>query len=193
MAGHPRVVAIGEIGLDYHYDHSPREAQRALFAAQLDQLEALGLPVVIHSREAADDTFAILASWLAGRAAERTAPGLLHCFGYDAGWAERFLELGFLLSIPGVVTYPKAEQIKQVAAMVPHDRFTVETDCPYLAPQSHRGRRNEPAYLPETVRGVAALRGCSVELVAAQSVANTRALFKLPGPVSALGLAKGAL
>jgi len=181
LARSPRVVAIGEIGLDYHYDHSPRDVQRALFAAQLEQLGALGMPVVIHSREAADDTYAILSGWRAHAGGERM-PGLMHCFGYDAGWAERFLALGFLLSIPGVVTYAKAEQVQRVAATVPADRFTLETDCPYLAPQSHRGRRNEPAYLPETAGAIAALRGCPAEAVAAQAAENTRRLFGLPEP-----------
>ncbi len=191
LARHPRCVAIGEIGLDYHYDHSPREVQRALFAAQLEQLGALGLPMVIHSREAAEDTLAILSAWRAGADGER-APGLMHCFGYDAGWAERFLELGFLLSIPGVVSYPKAEQVQQVAAMVPEERFTVETDCPYLAPQSHRGRRNEPAYLPETVRAIAALRGCAAEAVAARAAENARRLFRLPEPSATANGQRGA-
>jgi TatD DNase family protein len=191
LARHPRVVAIGEIGLDYHYDHSPRAVQRTLFAAQLEQLGALGLPVVIHSREAAEDTFAILSAWRAGAVGEQV-PGLMHCFGYDIDRAERFLELGFLLSLPGVVTYPKAGQIQQVAAMVPEDRFTVETDCPYLAPQSHRGRRNEPAYLPETVRAIAALRGCSAETVATRAAENTRRLFRLPALTATAIAERGA-
>lgn len=192
LARHPRVVALGEIGLDYHYDHSPRDVQRTVFAKQLEQFTPLSLPFVIHSREAPEDTYAILASWRSGAAAEPTAPGLMHCFGYDVAWAERFLDLGFLLSIPGVVTYPKAEQVQRVAAIVPANRYTVETDCPYLAPQSQRGRRNEPAYLPETVRAIAALRGCSAEAVAAQAAQNTQHLFKLPALDAAGRAGKGS-
>ncbi len=189
-ARHPRVVAIGEIGLDYHYDHSPRDVQRAVFEAQLQMVPDLDLPVVIHSRDAAADTYAILLAWRRG--AGMAWPGLLHCFGYDVDWAERFLDLGFYLSIPGTVTYPKAEQVQRVATLIPADRITVETDCPYLAPQSHRGRRNEPSYLPETISTIAALRGASAHELGERAAANTRRLFRLPVLEAAVNAAKGA-
>lgn len=182
LARKPRVVAIGEIGLDFHYDHSPRDVQRSVFEAQLQIAPALDLPVVIHSREAAADTFAILRAWRRGAGATLERPGLMHCFGYDVEWAERLLDLGFFLSIPGTVTYQKAEQVQRVAAMTPADRLTVETDCPYLAPQSHRGRRNEPAFLPETVGKIAALRGVEAHVLGERAAANTRRLFGLPEP-----------
>jgi len=180
LARHPRVVAIGEIGLDYHYDHSPRDVQRAVFETQLGLAASLGLPVVIHSREAAEDTFAVLSAWRRGANVAAAPAGLLHCFAYDTEWAGRFLELGFSLSLPGTVTYPKAESSQLVAAMLPDERFTVETDCPSLAPQSRRGRRNEPAYLPETVAKIAALRGVDAAALGARAAENARQLFRLP-------------
>jgi TatD DNase family protein len=182
MATNDRVVAIGEIGLDYYRDLSPRPDQRRVFEAQLEIGDRTSLPVVIHSRDAAEDTYVILNQWL-GRSRPRGdgPPGLIHCFGYDAAWAERFLQMGFYISIPGTVTYPKAEAIRAVASSIPETAMTVETDCPYLAPQSRRGRRNEPAYLTETVETIAGLRGVDAEYLALQTAANARRLYRLEG------------
>jgi TatD DNase family protein len=182
LAQQPRVVAIGEIGLDYHYDRSPREVQRDVFRRQLAVAATLELPVVIHSREALEDTIAILDEWSdARRRAGAGAPlGVMHCFGYDRAAAERFVALGFMISIPGTVTYPRAEEVRQVARAVPADRLVIETDAPVLAPQEHRGKRNEPAYLRETAEGVAAIRGQSIEQLAEQTSVNARRLFRLP-------------
>lgn len=174
----PRVVAVGEIGLDYFYDHSPRPVQRDWFARQLDLARRAALPVVIHTREAAEDTLALLRDWRDGGETV-DPPGVIHCFSYDVAWAERFLALGFHLSIPGTVTYPSGGGTREVARMVPDDRFTVETDCPYLSPQSHRGKRNEPAYVVETVREIATLRGTDPLRLAEMATGNARRLYRL--------------
>ena len=178
VLANPRCVALGETGLDYFYDRSPRDVQRTLFAAQLELASAVGKPVVIHSRDAAEETYVILRDWLQGREVN-DAPGVLHCYSYDAAWAERFLALGFYLSLPGTVTYPNAGQQREVARLVPEDRFTVETDCPYLAPQQWRGKRNEPAYLVETVREIAAQRGSDTLPLAVTAAQNARRLYRL--------------
>lgn len=183
LARQPKVVAIGEIGLDFHYDRSPRPVQEDFFRRQLGVAGALDLPVSIHSREALTETLAILTPWVAARrTAGATGPfGVMHCYGYDVGAMAEFLDLGFLISIPGTVTFPKAEAMRAVARAVPDDALLIETDAPVLAPQSHRGRRNEPAYLVETAMTVAALRGVSPDALAALTDANARRLFRLPG------------
>ncbi|HEX7317482.1 MAG TPA: TatD family hydrolase [Pyrinomonadaceae bacterium] len=150
-----RVVAIGEIGLDYHYDNSPREVQREVFARQLRLARAEGLPVIIHSRDADEETLEILRAEYAGTA----RGGVMHCFGGGPALAEGALALGFYISFAGNVTFKKAEALREVALTVPLDRLLVETDCPYLAPVPLRGRRNEPAYVVETARFLAELRG----------------------------------
>jgi TatD DNase family protein len=159
LRGSGRIVALGEIGLDYHYDNSPREVQREVFARQLRLAKAEGLPVIIHSREADDETVEILRAEMAG------APrgGIMHCFGGGARMAEAVLELGFMISFAGNVTFKKAENLREVARAVPLERLLVETDCPYLAPVPFRGRRNEPAHVVETVRFLAELRGLGHE------------------------------
>lgn len=178
-----RTVAVGEIGLDFHYDRSPRDVQRAVLRRQLALARAVDLPVVIHSREALDDTLSIIAEWAGAGGAERAAGGpvlgVMHCFGYDWTAAQQFLDHGFMISIPGTVTYPRAESVREVARRTPWDRLVLETDAPVLAPQQHRGRRNEPAYLAETARAVAELRSVSVEDLAAQTAENARRLFRL--------------
>ncbi|HJT88409.1 MAG TPA: TatD family hydrolase, partial [Bryobacteraceae bacterium] len=149
---HPKVRAVGEIGLDYHYDFSPRGVQRAIFERQLALAAERRKPVVIHTREAWDDTIAIL------RAAGQGI-GIFHCFTGTPAEAEQALELGFHLAFGGVLTFPKAEEVRQAARIVPPDRLLLETDCPYLAPVPMRGKRNEPAFLVETARRLAAVRG----------------------------------
>ncbi len=145
--------AIGEIGLDYHYDFAPRPVQREVFAAQVGLALELDLPVIIHTREAGDDTVAILHE--AGRALR----GVMHCFSGTREEARRALDLGFLLSLSGILTFPRAGALRDVAAFVPADRLLVETDAPYLAPVPHRGRRNEPAWVQRTVQTLAEIRG----------------------------------
>ncbi|HEY8490868.1 MAG TPA: TatD family hydrolase [Dehalococcoidia bacterium] len=183
----PRVVAVGEIGLDFYRNLSPPDHQRRAFRAQLDLADELGLPVVIHARAAAEETYRILAAWAGAR--PRTAPlGVLHCFEGDADLAARYVALGFLISVPGTVTYPKNARTQEVAAVTPLDALVVETDCPYLTPQSRRGRRNEPGLITETVAKIAELRGTAPEEVARHTARNAARLFRLPrGTAAAAG------
>jgi TatD DNase family protein len=150
-----RAQAIGEIGLDYHYDFSPRDVQRDVFSAQVALARELSLPVVIHTREATDDTFQIL------RDAGPELRGVFHCFTGDVAMARAALDLGFFISIAGIVTFPRATELRDVARLVPDDRLLIETDAPYLAPVPLRGRRNEPAFVGHVADTVAELRGVS--------------------------------
>jgi TatD DNase family protein len=170
LARHPKVRAIGEIGLDYHYDFSPRDVQRSVFERQLELAAAASLPIVIHTREAWDDTLAILRhQWRGG--------GVMHCFTGDVAQAEESLEIGFHLSFGGVLTFPKAEAVREAARIVPDDKLLVETDCPYLAPVPHRGKRNEPAFIVETAKRLADVRSCTIAQIARITTANFERLF----------------
>ena len=170
-----RILAWGEIGLDYHYDNSPRDVQREVFAAQLRLARAEGLPVIIHSREADEDTAFILRREWAGA----VAGGVMHCFGGGPALAEAALELGFMISFAGNVTFKKAEGLREVARAVPPERLLVETDCPFLAPVPLRGRRNEPAFVVETARFLAGLRGVEPEEFGRVTSENFARLFGL--------------
>jgi TatD DNase family protein len=154
LAAQPAARAVGEIGLDYHYDFAPRDAQHAVFRAQIALARRHRLPIVIHTREAEDDTFAILAEEGAG-----DVPVVFHCFTGNAATARRVLDAGYDLSLAGIVTFPRATELKEVAAFVPLDRLLIETDSPYLAPVPHRGKRNEPAHVALVADHVASLRG----------------------------------
>jgi TatD DNase family protein len=154
LAAQPAARAVGEIGLDYHYDFAPRDAQHAVFRAQIAVARQRRLPIVIHTREAEDDTFAILAEEQAGE-----VPVVFHCFTGNSATARRVLEAGYHLSLAGIVTFPRAVELKEVAAFVPLDRLLIETDSPYLAPVPHRGKRNEPAHVALVADHVASLRG----------------------------------
>jgi TatD DNase family protein len=169
----PAARAIGEIGLDYHYDFSPRDIQHAVFRAQIQLALSRDLPIVIHTREAEDDTLRILQEEGQGR-----LRGVFHCFTGDTAAAERALATGFMLSIPGVATFPKAETLRQAAAVAPADRLLVETDSPYLAPIPHRGKRNEPAYVARVVEQLAAVRAVSVEAIGDATDRNFERLFR---------------
>lgn len=175
-AGHPKVVAWGECGLDFHYDNSPRDQQRSAFRAQLDLARDAGLPVIVHSREAADETLAALRESRIGQA----RGGVFHCFSYDAGVGRQAVDLGFHVSFSGIVTFPGAPEVQRAAVELPLDRFLVETDCPFLAPIPHRGKRNEPAFVVDVARKIAELRGISVEDVAVATNANFERLFGVP-------------
>jgi TatD DNase family protein len=169
---HSKVIAVGEIGLDYHYDFSPRDVQKAVFIEQLAMAREAGLPVVIHTREAWDDTFAILDEhW-----APHGLPGIMHSFTGGVVEAQRSLELGFYLSFSGIVTFPKALDIQQAAREAPEDRILVETDAPYLAPVPKRGKRNEPAFVVHTAAKVAALRGVTLTEIAEATTRNFETL-----------------
>jgi TatD DNase family protein len=173
LASSPRVVALGEIGLDYHYDNSPREVQREVFARQLRLAKSMFLPVIIHSREADDETVEVLRAEYAGAA----RGGVMHCFGGGPKMAEAVLELGFYISFAGNVTFKKAEALREVALAVPSDRLLVETDCPYLTPVPFRGKRNEPARVVETARLLAGLRGVTPEELGRATSLNFARLF----------------
>jgi TatD DNase family protein len=175
LASEPRVVAVGEIGLDYFRDLSPRQDQQRVFRALLAVARRVAKPVVVHCRDAHDDVLAILAE-------ERVAEvgGIMHCFSGDVAVARRCLDLGLSISLAGPVTYPNARALPEVARFVPADRLVVETDCPFLPPQGHRGKRNEPAYLAITAGRVAELRGEPVEALAARMTANACALLGIP-------------
>jgi TatD DNase family protein len=170
LADEDAVVAVGEIGLDYHYDFSPREVQRSVFVEQLRLACRAGKPVVIHTREAWDDTLSLLrANWTGG--------GIMHCFSGGPDEARQVLDLGFHLSFGGVLTFPKADALREAARLAPADRIVVETDAPYLAPVPKRGKRNEPAYMLETVRRLAEVRGEPLEEVAAATSTNFERLI----------------
>ena len=169
----PHARAIGEIGLDYHYDFSPREVQHAVFRAQIRLALNRDLPIVIHTREAEDDTLRILHEEGHGR-----LRGVFHCFTGDTAASERALATGFMLSIPGVATFPKAETLRQAAAVAPADRLLVETDSPYLAPIPYRGKRNEPSYVAKVVEQLAAVRGVSPGTIGAETDRNFDRLFR---------------
>jgi TatD DNase family protein len=182
IEGSRRVVAWGEIGLDYHYDHSPREVQREVFARQLRLARERSLPVVIHSREADEDTVSVLREEWNGSA----RGGVMHCFGGGLRMMEQVLELGFMISFAGNVTFKKAEDLREAARRAPLNRLFVETDCPYLTPVPFRGRRNEPARVVEVARCLAELHGTTVEEMGRVTSDNFARFFGLeltgPGP-----------
>lgn len=175
LARHPRVIAWGEIGLDYHYDHSPREIQARVFCRQLEQARTAKRPIVIHCREAWTDCLKILDEHWRSSA----LGGIFHCFAGTLEEARQGIEMGFLISFAGNVTYPKAQNLRDVAREVPLDRLLVETDSPFLAPQPHRGRRNEPAYVAEVARSIGNVRNLSADEVAGATAENFRRLFDL--------------
>jgi TatD DNase family protein len=168
-----RAIAIGEIGLDYHYDFSPRDLQRRVFEAQAALALEMDLPVVIHTREATDDTFDILRE-----VGGQRLRGVFHCFTGDVPMARRALDIGFYISLSGIVTFPKADELRAVAAMVPVDRLLIETDAPYLAPIPHRGKRNEPSFVPRVAETIASARGVAPAEIAGRTSANFSALFE---------------
>lgn len=173
LARHPKVVGIGETGLDYHYDRSPRDRQREVFRRHIEAARLSGLPIIVHSREAEEDTAALLEEG----AAAGGLTGLIHCFTSTSLLAERALALGFCISFSGIVTFRNAEDLRAVARDVPGDRLLVETDSPYLAPVPQRGKRNEPAFVAHTAAFLANLRGESMDALAARTTDNFRRLF----------------
>jgi len=169
----PSCRAIGEIGLDYHYDFSPRDVQQQVFRAQIRLARELDVPVVIHTREADTDTVAILREEGGG-----SLRGVLHCFTGDKALARAGLDLGFYISLAGIITFPKAGELRDTARTVPPDRLLVETDSPYLAPTPHRGKRNEPAYVARVVATLAELHGIEAGEMARITAANFHTLFR---------------
>lgn len=173
LAEHPKVVGFGETGLDYFYDHSPRDRQRTSFRTHIAAARQTGLPVVVHTRDADEDTMRILAEEM-GRGPFK---GLLHCFSSGQQLADFAVENGFLISISGIVTFKKSEALRRVVETVPLDRLLVETDAPYLAPVPKRGQRNEPAFVAFTAEAVAAVKGVTAARLAEQTTANFLRLF----------------
>ena len=178
----PDVLAVGEIGLDYYYDHSPREQQKQAFVEQMEIAEARRRPIIIHCRpsegssNAWDDTLAMIESnWT-----RTNLGGILHCFTGEWEHARRAMDCGFLISFAGNVTFPKAEDIRKVAAKVPIDRLLIETDAPFLAPLPFRGKRNEPAYVKEVARQIGELRSLSIDAIGSQTTQNFYRFFSLP-------------
>jgi TatD DNase family protein len=191
LARDPKVIAWGEIGLDYFYDHSPRDVQQRVFVQQMEMARAAKLPIVIHNRpsdnseNAWDDLFRLLREHWTGNG----LGGVLHCFTGTVEQARAALNIGFMLSFAGNITYPKAQNIRDAAQMAPLDRIFIETDSPYLAPIPHRSKRNEPAFVVETARRIGELRGLSTEEIGHQTTENFVRFFELSsGPNSPAGL-----
>jgi TatD DNase family protein len=168
LVAEPAVVAIGEIGLDYHWDHFPHEEQKRIFLRQIDVAKQFHKPIIVHDREAHGDMMEILkkeAKYLRG--------GVMHCFSGSWEMAKLCLQWGFYISFAGPLTFPKSNKLKEIASLVPLDRVLIETDCPYLAPQAYRGKRREPAYVVEQAKAIAEIRQISVEEAANQTRINT--------------------
>jgi TatD DNase family protein len=172
-AAHPRVVGIGETGLDYYYDHSDRERQQKSFRSHIAACRQTGLPLIVHTRDAEEDTLRIMREEME----EGAYSGVIHCFTASGAFADAAIGLGFYISISGIVTFKSAKDLQETAARLPIDRLLVETDSPFLAPVPHRGRPCEPAYVADTARFLANLRGESLEQLAAATSANFRMLF----------------
>lgn len=181
LASELKVVAIGEIGLDYHWDDSPKAAQFRAFEAQLALAARLELPVIIHNREASEDVIAVLENWARNLPSSlRDRPGVLHSFSAPQSVAERALAAGFYFGFTGPITYKNADDLRHIAARLPLDRILTETDAPFLTPTPYRGKRNEPAYIPLIVERLAALHTISKDEMARATTANAERLFRLP-------------
>ena len=178
LARHPKVIALGEFGLDYHYNMWPREIQWDVFTQQLTLAAELNMPVVIHNRDADDDMLAILADF-AARQTSRVERGVMHCFSSTVGMAQQCAALGFMISIAGPLTYPKPRALPEIVRALPLDVLLVETDAPYLSPQGHRGKRNEPAFVRAVAAKIAETRAESFEHVAQTTTSNAERLFSL--------------
>ncbi|MEK6704945.1 MAG: TatD family hydrolase [Bdellovibrionota bacterium] len=176
-AGNIKCVAIGEIGLDYHYEHSTRQQQKKVLEQQLELAATLGKPAVIHSREAEPDLLSILKKHALSA---KSAPGVLHCYTGTMEFAMECLGMGFFISFSGIITFKNAEKIREVAKITPDDRLLIETDAPYLAPVPFRGKKCEPSMLPSTAQKISEIRSTPIEHVAAITTANAKKLFRLP-------------
>lgn len=170
-----KVVAIGEIGLDFYYDNSPRDIQRKVFKEQLKLAKELNLPVVIHTRDASQETFDILKE--AGK--DGSLRGIMHCYSGSVEMAKEYIKLGFYISIAGPVTFKNSRVVKDVAKEIPLDKLLIETDCPYLSPEPHRGKRNEPKFVKHTAEKIAEIRGISLEELAKATSENTKRIFNI--------------
>jgi len=178
LSRHPKVIGWGEIGLDYYYDNSPRNIQQTVFRRQLELARELQLPVIVHTRDAEDDTIAILREAWADRGGMEIG-GIIHCFTGTQSLADAAIEMGFYISFSGVLTFKTAEELRSVARAVPLERLLIETDCPFLAPVPHRGKRNEPAFVTETAKKLAEIKQVGVEELGLLTSGNFRRLFGL--------------
>jgi TatD DNase family protein len=178
-ASHPKVIAIGETGLDFYYDHSDRDQQRTSFRSHIAASRETGLPLIVHTRDADDDSAAILTEEM-GKGAY---PGVIHCFTASRAFAEVALDLGLYISLSGIVTFKNAKDLQEVAKIIPEDRLLIETDSPFLAPVPHRGKTCEPAYVADTARFLAELRNVSIEQLASTTTRNFYHLFSKAVPV----------
>jgi TatD DNase family protein len=181
LARHPKVIAWGEIGLDYYYDHSPRDTQKEVFLRQMELAAAAKLPIVIHCRPSdnSEDAWQDCLQLIEDQWAPKGIGGILHCFTGTWAHAKRAIDVGFMISFAGNLTFPKAQQIRDAALEVPLERILIETDCPYLAPIPYRGKRNEPAYVKETARQLGVLRGMSAEEIGELTSSNFYNFFKI--------------
>ena len=181
LSSHPRVVAIGEMGLDFYRNYSPREAQLRVLDWQLELAVRLDLPVVIHCRQGEEDMLPILHDWTSRHHKSGGTPrGVIHCFNNGIDTARQYLNMGFFIALGAYIGYPSSKYLHDVIRFVPNDRLLVETDCPFLPPQAYRGQRNEPAYITSTVDTIAGLRGETAETVAGETTRNARRLFAIP-------------
>ena len=183
LARHPRVIGIGEAGLDFYYEHSPRERQVSVFRTHAEAARSSGLPLIVHTRDADEETAEILAE----EAGKGPLTGVIHCFSTGRELAEKALQIGFLISLSGIVTFKNAEPLRQIVRDLPLDRILVETDSPYLAPVPKRGKQNEPAFLVHTANEVARLKGLSVDELSRVTTANFYRLFAKAQPSAPLG------
>jgi TatD DNase family protein len=174
MAQEPRIVAIGEIGLDYYYDFSPRETQQQVFREMIRLAKEVRLPIIVHDRDAHEDTWRIVRE---EKAAE--VGGVFHCYSGSWPWAQEIIKQGFYIALGGTVTFQNAKKTVEVAQKIPPEYLLLETDCPYLAPVPYRGKRNEPAFVAAVAKHIADIRGMSVEEIAAVTTANGRRLFSI--------------
>jgi len=182
MAQHPKVVAIGEIGLDFYRNLSPREVQVEAFKKQLALAQGLKLPVIVHCRDAQEEVLSILTEWANGAGAVyrvKEPLGVLHCFSGDGELSQRYIDMGFLLSIAGPITYPSSHA-QEIAHHIPLDKLLIETDCPFLTPQPYRGKRNEPSNVSFVAEKIGEIRGMPTDVVAEHTTANAVRLFGLP-------------
>ncbi len=177
----PGMVAVGETGLDYHYEPETATDQKRLFAAMLELAAERTKPVVVHSRDADDDTFAMLREYTRNWKGDPGGPGVLHCFTGNRAFARKLLDLGMMISFSGIVTFRNADSLREAAQLVPSDRTLIETDAPYLAPVPHRGKSNEPAYVVHVAETLATVRGVDVETIKRETALNTATLFQLDG------------
>lgn len=175
LANHPKVVALGEMGLDYYWDKSPKEVQQEVFRKQIRLAKKVKLPIIIHNREATQDIITILKEEGAAEVG-----GIMHCFSGSVETAKECIAMNFLISLGGPVTFKNAKKPKEVASEVPLEKLLIETDCPYLAPHPYRGKRNEPAYVKLVAEQIAELKGISYEEVARQTSLNAKKLFQIP-------------